>query len=346
MQKGFLPSVLLTATVALSTLQGCKKDNSIGIDNDKVVRTPYSLYVANDQGWLINTSDGITFSSIFPPDGYSPIAILTSGTNLLLVKQNLHLSANNGKNFNPVFTNVKHFPWQTMVYDFPGQGSVYICSKTDQGVSKSLDNGKTWIEDKAWAPDSPPQYEISSFSALANNAIFAYSNLNNVMFRRDAPPDNWVPVTMEGIFPVDGSEYFLTSSNNTLFLTDYMGKGGVWHSVDEGRHWVELSRGELPRNHHWNCAVSPDGGTSLLVGTDSAGAYRWEGNKFVSSTVGMEKNTSVYRMTVKKNIFKNDAVKTYVYIATSTGIYRSENSGHSWDKVSFGSFDGSYKAAY
>lgn len=346
MHKGFLPSVLLASLVALTVLPGCKKDSALGIDNDKVVKTPYSLYVANNEGWLINSTDGETYSSIFPPDGYAPNLILTSGDNLLFLKENLHMSANNGKNFNPVYRSVRKFPWQTMAYNALNQGRVYITSKIGKGIAVSSDNGKTWQEDLAWEPNVPPSFEISSFSGLGNTAVFAYSNINNVMFRKDNASANWRPVTMEGLFPVDGTEFFLTSNANTLYLTDYNGIGGVWYSEDEGLHWKRVDQADLPANHHWNCAASPIGGRSFLVGTDSLGVYRAENGRFVTSNVGLEKNTTVYSMTVKRNVYKNDVTRSYVFIATNIGIFRSEDNGVTWDKMSFGPFDGDYRAAY
>lgn len=346
MKKGFLPSVLLASFISLFALQGCKKDSAIGIDNDKVVKTPYSLYVANDEGWLINSTDGETYSSIFPPDGYAPSLIVTSGSNLLFLKENLHMSANNGKNFNPVFFNAKKFPWQTMAYDFPSHKNIYITSTLGRGISMSKDNGKTWAEDLAWEPNIPPVFDISSFSGLGNGVLFAYSNLNNVMFRKDNSGANWRPVTMEGLFPVDGTAFFLTSNANTLFLTDHNGIGGVWYSEDEGLHWFRVSQSALPKNHHWNCAASPNGGRSILVGTDSMGVYRADNGAFVSATVGLEKNTTVYSMAVKKNVYKNDVTRSYVFIATNKGIYRSEDNGQTWDKMTSGQLDGNYRAAY
>jgi len=346
MRKGFLPSVLFGAFVSLAALQGCKKESALGIDNDKVVKTPYSLYAANSEGWLINTTDGENFNSVFPPDGYPPSQIVTSGNNLLFLKENLHMSANNGKNFNPVFTNVRKFPWQTMIYDFPSHQRIYITSNTGKGVSYSTDNGKTWQEDLAWEANVPPAYQIGSFSGLGNGKLFAYSNTSNVMFRKDNSAANWTPVTMEGLFPVDGTEYFLTSNSTTLFLTDYRGKGGVWYSEDEGFHWKRFKQGGLPGGHHWNCAASPAGGQSFLVGTDSLGVYRVNNGGFVSANVGLELNTTVYSMAVKRNIYKNDVIRNYVFIATNIGIFRSEDNGQTWDKMSFSSFDGDYRAAY
>jgi hypothetical protein len=347
MKKGFLPTVLFASFLSLLALPGCKKESTVGIDNDQVVKTPYSLYVANSAGWLLNSNDGQTYSSIFPPDGYAPSLILTSGSNLLFLKDNLHLSTNNGKNFNPVYTLTNKFPWQSMAYDAKYQGVVYIASKSGNGIAISKDNGAHWADDVNWAPNNPPVFEISSFAGLPSGAVFAYSNINNLMFKKDNASANWTPVTNEGFFPVDGAEFYLSSNSSTLFLTDHNGIGGVWYSVDQGFHWLPYDLGQLPGNHHWNCAVSPQEGSSLLVGTDSLGVYRADqNNKFVSATVGLEKNTTVYSMTLKQNTYKNDAVRNFVFIASNKGVYRSEDNGQTWDKMTTGEFDGVYEAAY
>lgn len=346
MQKGFLPSVLFASLISLTALQGCKKESALGIDNDKVVKTPYSLYAANSEGWLINTNDGETYASIFPPDGYAPSAIVTAGENLLFLKQNLHMSSNNGKNFNPVYTNVKKFPWQSSLCYSRGQDRLYVTSNSGKGIAVSSDKGQLFQDDIAWDADIPPVFEISSFASLSNGITFAYSNLNNVTFRKDNAGANWKPVTAEGLFPVDGPGYYLSANDNTIFLTDYAGFGGVWFSEDGGVHWVRYGQGPLPFNKRWLCAQSPNGGQSFLVGTDSAGVYRVVNGTFVASNVGLEKNMSIYSMAVKKNIYKNDVVRTYVFIGTNKGIYRSEDYGETWDKMTSGSFDGKYTAAY
>lgn len=349
MRKGFLPAVIMASFVSLAALQGCKKDNGLGIDNDKVVKTPYSLYASNNEGWLVHTNDGTTFSSVFPPDGYAASVIATSGNNLLIVKDNLHLSENDGKNFNPVFFKLRKFPWQGMLYDFPRQSRVYVTSQDEvesKGVYYSDDNGKTWNAESAWEPNLPPVMEISSFAGLGNGALFAYSNAGNVLLRKESRDANWKTVTMQGLFPLNGSAYYLVSNNTTLFLIDHTGQGGVWYSEDEGQHWGRIEQNALPRGHRWHCAASPMGGRTILVGTDSMGVYRAENDRMVSSTVGLKKNTSVYSMAVKKNVFKNDRTRTYVFIATNIGIFRSEDFGLTWDKMTSGPYDDDYRSVY
>lgn len=346
MKKGYIPAIIFISCITIAALQGCKKESTIGIDNDSVVKTPYSLYAANVDGAIINSTDGTYFMSIFPPDGYPTKLILSSGSNLMILKENLHLSENNGKNFNPVYLHVNPFPWQTMAYDFPNQNRVYITSKLGRGVAYSEDNGKTWQEEEAWDDNLPPDFVISSFSGLADNTLYAYSNKNNILFKKDNADDSWTPVTSEGLFPVNGSAYFLTSNETTLFLTDYSGKGGVWYSDDEGEHWYRFGQGALPKNTHWNCAVSPAGGHSLVVGTDSAGVYMVQNGAFVSATGGLEIHSSAYSICKKSNTFKNGVVKVYLYIGTEDGIYRSEDYGFTWDKSTFGVWSQKYVAIY
>jgi len=346
MQKGLLRSSLtLFIGCSLIALQSCKKESSIGIDNDKVIKTPYNVYAATDQGWLVNTNDGLQYSSIFPADGYAPGAIVTSGNNLMFLKKNLHLSDNNGRNFNPVFFNLRLQPWQEMIVDAPKQGRVYVTSTQGKGVSYSEDHGKTWTEDVNWSTVLPSKFEVNSFAATNDGAVYAFSNTNLLLLKKENPGANWEVVTSEGLFPVDYGDYFLTTNGTALYLTDYGGKQSSWHSEDNGVHWGRYSRAGLPRGRKQYSAAQATGGP-LLTGVDSGGVYRVEGDRFVPSNGGLEINTTVYRIVVKKNIYKNDVVNEFVYIATNTGIYRSEDKGFNWDKMSFEQFDGIYRAMY
>jgi hypothetical protein len=346
MKKGFIPSVIFVSCLAVTGFLGCKKESTLGIDNDSVVKTPYSLYAANSDGALINSTDGTNFMMIFPPDGYKTRLILTSGSNLMILKENLHLSENEGHDFNPVYNRVNPFPWQTMAYNSVYQNRVYIASKDGNGIAYSADSGKTWQLDDAWDDNLPPEFEISSFSGLADKSMYAYSNLNNVLFKKDNVDDSWTPITAEGLFPAAGTKFFLTSNESTLFLTDYSGKGGVWYSDDEGINWTRFGQGDLPLNTHWNCAISPNGGHSFVVGTDSAGIYMVQNGTLVSATGGLELQTSAYSICEKSNTYKNNVIKNYLFVGTSTGIYRSEDLGRTWDKMTFGVWNQKYVATY
>lgn len=346
MNKRYLSSVLLLTCLAFTTFQSCKKESALGIDNDKVVKIPFSLYAANSDGALISSTDGDNYVDIFPPDGYPTKLIFTAGPNLLFLKANLHCSDNDGQNFNPVNTQVKIFPWQSMAYYFKNHGKAYISSNLGKGIAVSEDNGKTWKADEAWAPNPPPSFEVSSFAGLSNtNELFSFSNKGNILFRKSDADANWTPVTAEGFFPVNGTRFYLTSNASTLFLIDYNGLGGAWYSDDSGNHWIRIGQGSLPLGVQWNCANSPQGGHSLVVGTDK-GAYKVTNDQFETANGGFDIGTSVYSITSKSNTYKNDAIRTYVFIGTSKGIYRSEDFGRTWDKMTYSDLNKKYVAVF
>jgi len=346
MNKRYLSSLLILSCLAFSTLQSCKKESALGVDNDKVVKTPYSLYAADNDGALISSTDGENYVNVFPPDGYATKLILTAGPNLMFLKENLHLSENNGQSFNPCFTKVKTFPWQSMAYYFRNHNRAYITASMGKGIAYSDDNGKTWKEDEAWPSNTPPSFEVSSFTGLTSTStLFCFSNKNNILFQKTSADASWEPVTAEGFFPVNGTQFYLVSNSNTLFLVDYTGKGGVWYSENSGAHWYRLEQGALPYNVKYNCALSPDGARSLVVGTD-AGAYRVDDNSFVTANGGFEINTSVYSISLKSNTYKNDAVKHFVFIGTNHGIFRSEDRGRTWDKMTYADLNKKYTAIY
>ncbi|MES2701214.1 MAG: hypothetical protein V4649_01165 [Bacteroidota bacterium] len=88
----------LCAIVALGGFFSCNRIN--GIDNNQVIQTPYSLYFSDSSGALYNSTDGSTFSVVFPADGQPCRAIATAGMNILWLKRGLYVSSNNGRNFN------------------------------------------------------------------------------------------------------------------------------------------------------------------------------------------------------------------------------------------------------
>jgi photosystem II stability/assembly factor-like uncharacterized protein len=160
--------------------QACKKSN--GIDNNIEIQKPYSLYIGTEQGALLNTNSGDSFKTVFPADGYASRALVTSASNIIWVKGNVHLSENNGKNFNPTYTkqndfylSVKpYFPWEPLILSATDQNRVYLCSKEGRGIVYSEDNGKTWKVETLF-----DQYLLAnvftSFTQTSDGKIYAHN---------------------------------------------------------------------------------------------------------------------------------------------------------------------------
>lgn len=342
-------SSFLKLSLAIGLLAGiysCEKSDSLGEDNNKVVRTPYGLYLGAEDGSIVHTTDGIAFHIVFPPDGYAATQLLAFQDDLFMIKSNVHKSNNQGRSFNPKYSSQETYPWQSMIHGSYKHGRIYLASKEGRGIVYSTDNGESWEIEEELLPDNlPPNYRVSSFAELGSGAVFAYSNLGNLLLKKTGADHEWEPVTSEGFFPVNGTQFYLVSNATHLFLVDYNGRGGVWYSEDEGNFWIRIDQGDLPRGINYNAGVSVAYGSGFVVGTD-AGAFYNDNGRFVEANGGLDIDTEVKTLSFKRNIFKNDTTKDYIYMGSNTGVYRSEDRGRTWDLVTHDVYKKAYSSSF
>jgi len=313
-------------------LQSCRKEN--GIDNNNVIRTPYSLYYGDSEGSLENTNDGVNYKRIFPYDGIPMRAIVTSGTNILFVKRNTHLSVDNGENFNPTnFNTVQGSPFQSGILDVTSHNRLYLCSNTilGKGLEYSDDHGVKWVPDNNWDTSIKGTLHPTSLTQLKGGDLFVLSNEfgTNRLFRRTSKEQWWVEVKPLIGLPASGI-YFLSRLNDALIASNVT--GGIYFSNDKGLTWQPYAG--LASSEIVNATYAPFDQT-LLAGT-SRGVYRLVAGTFVLSNNGLAPATQVYSIIAKADTYKNEVIKQYVYIGTSTGLYRSEDLGQNWINVKDG----------
>jgi len=332
--------------LCLIAMASCRKQN--GIDNDSVIKKPYGLYLTDNNGALFNTNDGILYKTVFPTDGFSQRALTTSGLNIIWVKENVHLSEDNGKNFNPTYKKaydvplvapvppVPYRPWQPMILDVADQNRVYLASTEGKGIVISEDNGKTWMVDTSWDVGVAGK-NITSFAELKDGTLFAHNLSKDSLYKRDNKTDRWTRIAPTTALPGAG-QFYISHFNNTLVATDLTGGKGAYYSNDNGVTWTAYTG--LPARILYATAAPFE--QTLLVGTDSNGIYRLQGTTFVPANNGLEDYTTVYSIIGKDDIYKNDATKRYIYIATNKGLYRSEDAGQNWILLQPGHFVGVY----
>lgn len=327
---------LVICALFVAAFEGCNKKDEIS--NDAILKKPFSLYVGAQNGsvYLVNSMD--TGTLVFPIDGFPIHAMLTSGKNILFAKGNLFLSDNNGVNFNltynktnPVYLGLPIFyPWPSLMIDAVGHGRIYVSSIEGKGIVYSEDNGKNWQIDAGW-DGGVAGGGITSFAQLKNGTLFAHAILTDSLYRRANKGANWVHVKQTNL-PTSGA-YSISSYNDELLAMDLSGINGVYHSPD-GITWTAYQG--LP-NRRLYVASAPFN-QRLLVGTDSMGIYRLEGNIFVPTNNGLATNTTVYGFAGKDDIYKNETRRYYIYTATDRGLYRSLDGGLNWVKVLSGKF--------
>ncbi len=336
--------LLLSAAVAGLFGTGCKKEN--GIVNNNVVRTPYGLLIGQVNGKIENTNDGATYKTIFSIDNSAPRAILTSGLNILMVKYNPVLAHPGADlfvmqtdtpalNFN--YLGKIHIktaaPWASAILDVPSHDAIYAATAENGGVSASYGtHGVNWEPVQGVNGSNPDPGKSSSFTQTRDGNVYGLDNSSPTIFKLTTVKTAWTQTTATGL---PAGNFYLSHINNTLLAGDYTGSAGVYYSADGGQNWTQYS-GLSSGQQVFSLAAPFD--QVVLAGTDSAGIYRLVNGAFVPSNNGLEAFTSVYGIVGKQNIFKNDVIKQYIYIATNKGLFRSEDLGQNWVKVRGESF--------
>ncbi len=331
------PVVLLLAAIAAG---GCRKEN--GIDNNQVIQKPYSLFFSDSAGGLYITNNGETYKEFFKTDGTTDRSLLVVGNNILWAKNNLYLSEKMDA-FNPVYDRLPKpadVSWPSMIYYSPTHQRVYTASRSTTGIAYSEDQGKTWTADTMLG-GTLAQLPLTSFAELENGLLFGFDNTGRRTGFRTAATQPWI--TRNATLPAGGS-YQLAAYGNTLVAYDATGTAGAWYSVDTARSWTQFPG--IGAGEELLCAVAPFG-QNLLIGGADGSIYRLDNGRFVLSNKGIDNGSAVRGLAAKNNIYKKDASGKnreirYVFAATSTGVYRSEDGGINWVK----SFKGNYQSLY
>lgn len=337
MKQNILLNTLALGALVCIAFQSCKKEN--GIDNETVIKRPYGLYITSAAGELLNTNNGDDYVTVFPVDGYPSRALVTTDSAIFWLKANLFVSLDQGSHFNPKLSlsiPVSPItPWHNVMISATDQDRVYVAGTKDHGIYFTEDNGRNWFEDPDW-DDGVAGGGISTFTQLKNGAIYAHSNSNDSLYKKDNKTDKWSWVEQISPLPSFGT-FYISHFDNTLVATDVMGVYGTYYSND-GQNWVKYTGLPVTKLRATNAPFDE----VLLVGTDSMGIYRLQSGQFVPANNGLGVRTSVYGIVGKDNIYKNGARKKFIYIATSDGLYRSEDLGQNWDLVKTGSYVGVY----
>ncbi len=341
MRKISVVYVALTLSILGIALQSCQKNN--GIDNNQVVTKPYSLYVVDSQGAVFNTNDGLDYKkTVFQPDGIPPRAIATSGENIIMIKSSVFVSENEGEDFNVAYStpsaNAFH---QTMVIDVPSfDGRVYLASALGNSIAYSDSNGSR----NSWKLDNSNPLvgsSITSFTQLMDGTLIAFDDINRKIFTKGSIGAPWAQMNGSGLPGAGTGQFYISHYGNTVVAADYTGNAGVWYSNDMGNNWSQYSG--VPTGVRILSTQAPFNRV-LVLGLEGEGIMRLPlgSTTFQAANNGLDNNTSVHSIAAKANSFKNNAKKQFVYIATNTGVYRSEDNGENWIKVKAGNYAAAY----
>jgi hypothetical protein len=317
----------------------CEKYNQI--DNNSTVKVPYILYVGGLDGYLASTNDGFNFNTkqgVFSGSDTTR-GIIVADTNVIHIRQKLYVSS------------AKAAPLQKPVYVVPNDQNmslldvfnkrVYVAGRMTAAspdfIIYSSDNGQSWNPDANFAStNTVPSGVITSITQTKGGVLYCMNTKNQIFTRTGTGAWSYVTPTtlidsLPGIVPGLTQEWFIGSYDNNVLAIDKKGNYGIYKSTNGGVSWKFMTG--LPAAEIL-FVKQVEYSDVVYVGTKGAGLWRLEGNNFRRTDGGMLPNSHIYGITGKRITYRTDLSKYYYFAATNNGLYRSENNGIDWVKLS------------
>lgn len=343
---------IAAAAILSATVQSCKKEN--GIDNNNVLQVPYALYASDAIGGIVKTNDGEVFTSMLPGDGRPLRALATSKSNVIMVKDSLFfVSMNGGLSFTPFpvdkYKMSSSVYWPHFLINTKTDNRIYLPTyfsnyATNLVFTDNNGNDRYFMSDTLWKKGGDTASFFTSFTELDNGTLFGYSTSGSRysnrarLYKKDKKDAEWAQVATN-LFPdptigMGGDSFYVSHIGNTVIAADYGSRQGVWYSTDNGTTFKKYAG--VPNDIIiYDTKAAFD---KVMLAT-SNGIYLYGDNtQFNASNSGLDVKTIAYSIAVKENIYKNGVSRSYVFIATNTGIYRSEDKGRTWIKVKPGDY--------
>jgi photosystem II stability/assembly factor-like uncharacterized protein len=207
--------------------------------------------------------------------------------------------------------------WEQKISVFLGYRA--MCKSGNKVIASSsnytlftTDHGETW--DYITQLDGA---EIFSFYC-DGNTIFAGGR--NKIYRSIDNGNTFTTINLNFTFGIVNI-YSITAVGSTLFMaTSY---DGVYKSTDNGSTWSSANTGMGPKDVR---AIIASNSSTLIAGTEYVGMYR-------SIDLGLSWNKSNSGFPAGMSILSLLVSEPSVYAGTRDGIYRTDNNGDSWMKM-------------
>lgn len=355
MRRFNIAYILGCVAVVSASLQSCQTRTE-NIVNLNVITKPYSLHVSDTLGEIFSTNDG---ELIYPlrTTGTGPIEALgTSGRFRLMVPLSKSaLFVDDGgdgmnANFNPAYRDLNPAAFgNTMFIHLPSYNDTGEIVRDRLYVASSQGRGMVYNDSNAQDPSKwyqvndnalPVGGSITSFTLLDNGILVAFDDVSRKIYLKRGLQSAWVAAAGSGL-PTGGRMFIMHQSNSILAVKmDDAAGNDIWRSTDEGRSFTMLPA--LPVDD-MTCATAAFDKV-IVVGTRSNGIFRFTGNDWEQSTVGLVANMRVEGITFKTNKFKGEKEGEYIFIATNKGVFRSDDNGQSWIDIKVPSITGVFTA--
>jgi photosystem II stability/assembly factor-like uncharacterized protein len=250
----------------------------------------------------------------FPADGFSPVMAATGTTVIIVTKEGVLRSTDNGENW----TRINNGLPATSI-ELPGTGIGYLYARGGDFFASTYDSRLFRLNETTmtWVDAGAGMFN-RTVNAMTASGADIYAGTNDGIYRITNTELNWTPISVG--LPT-AMIYSLVASDNIVVAGTY--GGGVYRSLDNGASW---SRGGEGLPYYLPVVALLMRNSDLLAGMYD-GIYRStdNGDHWSAAKNGLT-DTSVTVLAA------ND---TYIFAGTNQGggLFRSGDNGTNWMRL-------------
>jgi hypothetical protein len=322
-------------------LFGCEKIDPA--DNASTIKVPYVLVASEQEGTIWKTNDAAIFDLWSGGGSAFSNEFFLADTNYVQIRQKLYVW--NGIK-SPSFPKIvsTFVPLTNVSPEKPGQMNIACQDKANKSIWVcanptlyfTADNGASW---KPYV-SPPPLVSIgvpTSVSQTNDGQVYSLSVANKLFVNPGGLTTTaFIAATAIGIPTGTGADWAIAKNNNDLWMIDETGNTRPYISVNSGANFAGGTG--LPLKKRVNMAKQIGASGDFYVGTDSAGLFKLNGTAFSKIGLGLPGNARIWDIVAKRNVFTTGSTKDYLFLATDSGLFMSENNGTDWKLVKEGAF--------
>jgi len=249
----------------------------------------------------------------------------------------IYKSSDDGESWNVIYRDqtIQEYPVISLVVDHSDSNIIYA-GTSHGGLYKTIDGGNNWESknsgmsyqvidpyDPAYKPSTA---RIQSIATHPSSISTLYAVADNKVFKSIDGGESWSSIIIPSPW-TSFSEVAVDPSNAQHVYVAYPYKGGIHRSIDGGSTW-SVWAGAKPSPH--TITFDPINSQAIYFAYNPV-----DGDIIYGFPNDLEFDPCLYRNKINSIVIDYDNNNT-AYVATGAGIYKTVDSGMSWNKVNNG----------
>ncbi len=231
------------------------------------------FYLGSFAQGVYKTTDNFNSFTQLSPNGVAVVDVIVSSedTNVVIISEidliGFTVTIKRSSDGGAIFSNVASIIANRLAFNPNNNDTVYVA--TNNGLQISVDNGLTFVPWLLTGEDCLSLIidDNDVYTGTADGKLFKVSNAVAI----DISGGWSTPVEVKSIFTLGNDLYIgLNGAEKDTFMVL---QGSIWHSLDDGGSWTDVTTNMTSTNIYGNNIIETDG-SEIYIGTYGGGIFK------------------------------------------------------------------------